>query len=308
MLLDVGTGAGHLLGLLGAQATRAVGVDISSDALRLARTNVHGAGLSHCELQRGDMYDLPFAGPLFDTVTVDRILATAQRPARGAQRDRSHVEARRARRRHRRLRCAAAPRARRIRSRRCANGSRAPGSNARACIRSTPNDATCWSRSRGASRSRSRQRDTASELRSSMTVEQIKDRIGDAAEPAARTADGVVRVLPAEGRGRWSRRCGTSVQRLTPLQPRFVSVTYGADGSTRARTHNIVTRIQQIHVADGRAASHVRRRTARGDPGYRAQLLGSTAFVTSSRCAAIRRRAAASTCRIRTASPTRSIW
>jgi len=36
-----------------------------------------------------------------------------------------------------------------------------------------------------------------------------------------------------------------SVQRLAPLQPRFVSVTYGADGSTRARTHNIVTQIQQ---------------------------------------------------------------
>src|SRR5512138_1274486 len=81
VLLDVGTGAGHLLGLLGANATRAVGIDISSNALRLARTNVHGAGLSHCELQRGDMYDLPFAGPLFDTVTVDRVLANAKRPA-----------------------------------------------------------------------------------------------------------------------------------------------------------------------------------------------------------------------------------
>jgi DNA-binding transcriptional ArsR family regulator/precorrin-6B methylase 2 len=80
MLLDVGTGSGHLLELLGAKATRAVGVDISSDALRLARTNVHGAGLSHCELQRGDMYDLPFAGPLFDTVTADRILGSAERP------------------------------------------------------------------------------------------------------------------------------------------------------------------------------------------------------------------------------------
>ncbi len=34
-----------------------------------------------------------------------------------------------------------------------------------------------------------------------------------------------------------------SVQRLAPLRPRFVSVTYGADGSTRDRTHNIVTRI-----------------------------------------------------------------
>jgi ArsR family transcriptional regulator len=79
-LLDVGTGSGHMLQLLGAKATRAVGVDISSDALRLARTKVHGAGLSHCELQRGDMYDLPFAVPLFDTVIIERVLAEAERP------------------------------------------------------------------------------------------------------------------------------------------------------------------------------------------------------------------------------------
>jgi methylenetetrahydrofolate reductase (NADPH) len=34
-----------------------------------------------------------------------------------------------------------------------------------------------------------------------------------------------------------------SIQRLAPLAPRFVSVTYGADGSTRERTHNVVTRV-----------------------------------------------------------------
>ena len=36
-----------------------------------------------------------------------------------------------------------------------------------------------------------------------------------------------------------------TVERLKPLRPRFISVTYGADGSTRERTHDIVSRIQQ---------------------------------------------------------------
>jgi methylenetetrahydrofolate reductase (NADPH) len=36
-----------------------------------------------------------------------------------------------------------------------------------------------------------------------------------------------------------------SVQRLAPLAPRFVSVTYGADGSTRERTHQCVLRIMR---------------------------------------------------------------
>ncbi len=36
-----------------------------------------------------------------------------------------------------------------------------------------------------------------------------------------------------------------SIARLAPLAPTFVSVTYGADGSTRTRTHNVVARIQR---------------------------------------------------------------
>jgi methylenetetrahydrofolate reductase (NADPH) len=44
-----------------------------------------------------------------------------------------------------------------------------------------------------------------------------------------------------------------SVQRLAPLAPRFVSVTYGADGSTRSRTHQLVTRIQRETPLTGAA-------------------------------------------------------
>jgi methylenetetrahydrofolate reductase (NADPH) len=36
-----------------------------------------------------------------------------------------------------------------------------------------------------------------------------------------------------------------SIRYLEPLNPRFVSVTYGADGSTRERTHHVVSRVQK---------------------------------------------------------------
>jgi ArsR family transcriptional regulator len=80
-LLDIGTGSGLMLQILGPRARRAVGLDISAPALRLARTRVHGAGLAHCEFRRGDMYSLPYDDVSFDTVSIDRVLAAAARPA-----------------------------------------------------------------------------------------------------------------------------------------------------------------------------------------------------------------------------------
>lgn len=79
-LLDIGTGSGLMLQILGPRARRAVGLDISAPALRLARTRVHGAGLAHCEFRRGDMYSLPYDDASFDTVSIDRVLAAAARP------------------------------------------------------------------------------------------------------------------------------------------------------------------------------------------------------------------------------------
>ena len=46
-----------------------------------------------------------------------------------------------------------------------------------------------------------------------------------------------------------------SVQRLAPLRPSFVSVTYGADGSTRERTHDFVQRV--LRETDLRVAPHL---------------------------------------------------
>jgi methylenetetrahydrofolate reductase (NADPH) len=46
-----------------------------------------------------------------------------------------------------------------------------------------------------------------------------------------------------------------SVERLAPLRPQFVSVTYGAGGSTRERTHNTVARI--IRETNVKPAAHL---------------------------------------------------
>ncbi len=46
-----------------------------------------------------------------------------------------------------------------------------------------------------------------------------------------------------------------AVQRLAPLQPRFVSVTYGADGSTQSRTHECVLKI--LRETDLTVAPHL---------------------------------------------------
>ncbi|MGI9333122.1 MAG: methylenetetrahydrofolate reductase, partial [Gammaproteobacteria bacterium] len=45
------------------------------------------------------------------------------------------------------------------------------------------------------------------------------------------------------------------IQRLAPVGPRFVSVTYGAGGSTRERTHNTVRRI--LEETDLTPAAHL---------------------------------------------------
>jgi methylenetetrahydrofolate reductase (NADPH) len=77
-----------------------------------------------------------------------------------------------------------------------------------------------------------------------MTVEKLADRIGSAASRLRGRPQVSFEFFPPKDE-EMERTLWSSIQRLTALQPRFVSVTYGADGSTRTRTHNIVTRIQQ---------------------------------------------------------------
>ena len=79
-LLDVGCGQGRILKLLATRAHRVVGVDIDSDARRLARAELLLAGSPNCSLRQGNMYSLPFENEEFDTIILDGVLGEADRP------------------------------------------------------------------------------------------------------------------------------------------------------------------------------------------------------------------------------------
>jgi len=76
-----------------------------------------------------------------------------------------------------------------------------------------------------------------------MSVESLQDRINQAASNVRQRPQVSFEFFPPKDE-QMERTLWQSVERFVPLQPSFVSVTYGADGSTRSRTHNIVTKIQ----------------------------------------------------------------
>ena len=55
-LIDLGTGAGRMLTLLGSKARHALGLDLSQQMLNIARAEVARAGLASVELRHGDIY------------------------------------------------------------------------------------------------------------------------------------------------------------------------------------------------------------------------------------------------------------
>ena len=73
-LLDLGTGTGRMLEFLGPQLERGLGVDLSLDMLALARARLDRAGLRHCSVRQGDIYELALPKDAFDVVVVHQVL------------------------------------------------------------------------------------------------------------------------------------------------------------------------------------------------------------------------------------------
>lgn len=79
--VDLGTGTGRMIELIGPQATTSLGIDLSPEMLAFARATLDQAGIDHCSLRQGDLYDLPILDGTADLVTVHQVLHYLDDPA-----------------------------------------------------------------------------------------------------------------------------------------------------------------------------------------------------------------------------------
>ncbi len=79
-LIDIGTGTGRMLELFAPRARHALGIDRSSEMLRLARAKLAEQGLANAELRQADLYALPMADGAADAAILHHVLHFAQQP------------------------------------------------------------------------------------------------------------------------------------------------------------------------------------------------------------------------------------
>lgn len=79
-LIDIGTGTGRMLELFAPQAESALGIDRSSEMLRLARAKLSERGLANAELRQADLYALPLQDGGADAAILHHVLHFAQQP------------------------------------------------------------------------------------------------------------------------------------------------------------------------------------------------------------------------------------
>ncbi|QNE31938.1 metalloregulator ArsR/SmtB family transcription factor [Sphingomonas sp. NBWT7] len=79
-LVDIGTGTGRMIELFAPRARTALGIDRSSEMLRLARAKIGEQGLGNAELRQADLYSLPLGDGAADVAIVHHVLHYAQQP------------------------------------------------------------------------------------------------------------------------------------------------------------------------------------------------------------------------------------
>lgn len=80
-MVDLGSGTGRMLTLLGPKAEQALGLDLSQQMLNIARSHVAEAGLERCELRHGDIFGTRLPDGFADLVVVHQVLHYLGDPA-----------------------------------------------------------------------------------------------------------------------------------------------------------------------------------------------------------------------------------
>ncbi|MDI6624413.1 MAG: metalloregulator ArsR/SmtB family transcription factor [Brevundimonas sp.] len=80
-VVDLGTGSGRMLTLLGKKAKMSLGLDLSQNMLNIARANVSKAGLDKVELRHGDIFATRLPQQSADLVLVHQVLHYLADPA-----------------------------------------------------------------------------------------------------------------------------------------------------------------------------------------------------------------------------------
>ncbi len=263
-MLDIGTGTGRMLELFAGRYERALGVDLSPAMLAVARANLERAAIEHARVRLGDVMNLPVVRDSFDLVVIHQVLHFLDEPARAlakplrrsraggrlvivdfAPHELEHLRESQA---HRRLGFSHAQMKQWI----AAAGLRARGGGG--------------SRAGGGSRRTDRHHlDGARPARGGMPAAARPrrgcERRASIARRSAAPRTVSFEFFPPKTEAQ-AAMLDDTVARLSRLRPRYVSVTYGAGGTSQERSLGTVQAHARARACD-RRASHLRRREPR---------------------------------------------